>query len=208
MGRIEALSHWVASDHFEELGRAEALAHGGFGMLTVGNLRKPRWWAMALLERLGGSRLDLDAHGDGAGGLVSALAARADDGEVGVLVWNSTLDQSRIQGDPLLTRDVTVEVVSLSAGRYTVRHWRVDEEHSNIFATWRELLGGADRAWPSGPEWDRLRERDVLAELEPARTVEVGPDGRLALTFTLPQPAISFLAVTPLTPSTETFRDR
>ena len=55
MGRIEALSHWVASDHFEELGRAPDLFHGGFGLLSVGNLRKPRYWAMAMLARLGRS---------------------------------------------------------------------------------------------------------------------------------------------------------
>ena len=53
MGRIEALSYWVVSDHFEELGRPPALLHGGFGLRTVGELRKPRWWALALLERLG-----------------------------------------------------------------------------------------------------------------------------------------------------------
>ena len=47
MGRIEALSYWVVSDHFEELGRPPALLHGGFGLRTVGELRKPRWWALA-----------------------------------------------------------------------------------------------------------------------------------------------------------------
>ena len=52
MGRIESLSYWVVSDHFEELGRPPALLHGGFGTRTVGELRKPRWWALALLERL------------------------------------------------------------------------------------------------------------------------------------------------------------
>ena len=46
-GRLAAVSHWVASDHFEELGRPPRLFHGGFGLLTVGNLRKPRWWALA-----------------------------------------------------------------------------------------------------------------------------------------------------------------
>ena len=53
---IEALSYWVVSDHFEELGRPPALLHGGFGTRTVGELRKPRWWALALLERLGRDR--------------------------------------------------------------------------------------------------------------------------------------------------------
>ena len=50
LGRIEALGYWVVSDHFEELGRPPALLHGGFGLRTVGELRKPRWWALALLE--------------------------------------------------------------------------------------------------------------------------------------------------------------
>jgi xylan 1,4-beta-xylosidase len=52
MGRIEALSYWVVSDHFEELGRPPELLHGGFGLRTIGELRKPRWWALSLLERL------------------------------------------------------------------------------------------------------------------------------------------------------------
>lgn len=196
MGRLDALSHWVASDHFEELGRPEKLGHGGFGLLTVGNLRKPRWWAMTLLDRLGDARLQVTADGDGGGGLVSALAARAADGEVGVLVWNSSLDQSRIPFDPVLARDVTVTVAGLPPGTVTVRHWRVDEEHSNVFAAWRDL-GGAERAWPEGDEWDRLGEADQLAELEPAHPAEVGDDGELRLSFGLPQPGISYLAVTP-----------
>jgi xylan 1,4-beta-xylosidase len=194
MGRLDALSHWVASDHFEELGRPQRLGHGGFGLLTVGNLRKPRWWALALLDRLGDEQVAAAASGDGGGGLVSALAARRGDGELGVLVWNSSLDQSRIPADPLLARDVTVRVDGLAAGSVSVTHWRVDEEHSNVFAAWRDL-GGAERDWPRDDEWDLLRESDRLDEAEPARTVEVGPDGRLELTFRLPQPGISYLAL-------------
>jgi xylan 1,4-beta-xylosidase len=197
MGRLDALSHWVASDHFEELGHPPKLGHGGFGLLTVGNLRKPRWWAMALLDRLGDDRLGTAVEGDGAGGLVKTLAARADDGEVGVLVWNSSLDQSRIPADELLARDVTLTVTGLPAGHMTVRHWRVDEEHSNVFATWRDL-GGTERDWPDGEDvWARLRASDELVELEPTRIVDIADDGLLKLTFRLPQPGISYLAVTP-----------
>ena len=94
MGRIEALSYWVISDRFEELGRPPALLHGGFGLRTVGNLRKPRWWALELLERLG-ARLGVTVTGDGGGSLVEAVAARRDDGTVGVLVWNGTLHQTK-----------------------------------------------------------------------------------------------------------------
>jgi xylan 1,4-beta-xylosidase len=58
-GRAEALAYWVVSDHFEELGRAPALLHGGFGLLSVGNLRKPRWWALSLAESLGDELLPI-----------------------------------------------------------------------------------------------------------------------------------------------------
>lgn len=200
MGRLESLSHWVVSDHFEELGRPQALAHGGFGLLTVGNLRKPRWWAMALLDRLGDTRLAATVEGDGARGLVSALGARADSGEVALLVWNSTLDQTRINGDELLARHVTVRVAGLSPGRHTLAHLRVDEAHSNIFAAWQEM-SGPERAWPDPAEWELLRGRDVLDELEPSRPVEVGAGGVLETSFVLPQPGISYLAVTPARPA-------
>ncbi len=196
MGRLEALSHWVASDHFEELGRPTRLGHGGFGLLTVGNLRKPRWWALALLDRLGDDRLAVSLEGDGAGGLVKTLAARRPDGEVGVLVWNSSLDQSRIPADPLLSRSVTVRLEDLPAGSVAVTHHRVDERHSNVFAAWRDL-GGADRDWPEGDEWEQLAAADRLTEAEPGRTVEVGRDGSVQLAFELPQPGISFLTVRP-----------
>lgn len=194
MGRIDALSHWVASDHFEELGRPQALGHGGFGLLTVGNLRKPRYWALHLLERLGDERLAARVEGADAG-LVDAVAAR-DGATVGVLLWNSSLDQSRIPGDPLLGRRVTVTVSGLPAGEVTVRHWRVDEEHSNVFATWR-ALGGAERDWPAEEEWKVLRAADGLTTYEPARTGTVGPDGRLVVAVDLPHPAISYLEVVP-----------
>jgi len=58
LGRVDALSHWVASDHFEELGTPGELFHGGFGLLSVGNLHKPRFWALALLARLGPDELE------------------------------------------------------------------------------------------------------------------------------------------------------
>jgi xylan 1,4-beta-xylosidase len=193
MGRIEALSHWVASDHFEELGRPTGLSHGGFGLLTVGNLRKPRWWSLALLDRLGDDRLAVTAAGDGGGGLVKAVAARDGD-DVDVVVWCSSLDQSRIPFDDLLGRDVSLRVTGLAPGTWAVEHHRVDEAHSNVFATWREL-GGADRDWPDDEQWDRLRAADLLAELEPARTVEVGDDGELALDFAIPLPGISGVAL-------------
>jgi xylan 1,4-beta-xylosidase len=198
LGRIEALSHWVASDHFEELGRPPELFHGGFGLLSVGNLRKPRYWAMALLSRLGRSRLPVTLHGDGAGGLVEALAARHDDGRIGVLAWNVTLDQSKIAGAPALDRQVRLRVGVPAGTAYDVRHYRIDAGHSNIVPAWELMREGAP--WPSPEQWAALGHRNTLDELDPPQRAAPDGEGTLEVGFDLPMPAVSYLELTPRTP--------
>ncbi|HEY8845351.1 MAG TPA: hypothetical protein VIM24_01730, partial [Candidatus Limnocylindrales bacterium] len=153
-GRIDALAYWVASDHFVELGEAPALFHGGFGLLTIGNLRKPRFWAIAILERLADHELASEIHGDGAGSLVETWASVDPDGRIAIAIWNGTLDQSKVDGHEALDRRVTLEVTGLPHGSYELRHHRVDADHSNIVRTW-ELLGRPD--WPDDAGWTRLR---------------------------------------------------
>ncbi|MDG4786121.1 xylan 1,4-beta-xylosidase [Micromonospora sp. WMMD1102] len=187
--RLDALAYWVASDHFEELGRPPRLFHGGFGLLTVGNLRKPRFWALALADRLGERELPATLTGDGAESLVEAWAACGDDGAVTVLAWNGTLDQSKAGGEARLDRTVRVEVRGLTAGSYRVRHWRLDAEHSNIVRVWQEL-GGGD--WPTEEQWETLHSRDRLDEYQPEQVL-AADDGTCTVEFPLPMPAVSFL---------------
>src|SRR5580658_7478156 len=195
LGRIDALSHWVASDHFEELGAPPELFHGGFGLLSVGNLRKPRYWALALLARLGPARLPVTVSGDGAGGLVEALAARHEDGRIGILAWNVTLDQSKVGGDPLLDRRVRVRVSVPPGTAYAVRHYRIDAGHSNIVPAWERMRDGA--AWPSREQWAALAELNTLDELGPPERATAGSGGVLEVGFDLPMPAVSYLELAP-----------
>ena len=184
-GRAQALAYWVVSDHFEELGRPLALLHGGFGLLTVGNLRKPRWWALHLAEGLGPDLVEAQLEGDGAGSLVDYWATRSSDGGVQVLLWNGTLDQTKLPGDPLLDRDVVVEVANAGAGALDASLARVDGEHSRI--DW-----AASRDWPAdAAEWERLRAADTLWE-EP---IEPTADGRYEIR--LPMPGVARLRLTP-----------
>ena len=99
----------MASDHFEELGRPPRLLHGGFGLITVGGIAKPRYHALWLLAQLGDTELPVTATGDGADGLVQTWATRRDDGSLAVLVWCSTLDQSKRDGDPALARRIRLQ---------------------------------------------------------------------------------------------------
>jgi xylan 1,4-beta-xylosidase len=195
--RIEALSYWVVSDHFEELGRPPSLLHGGFGLRTVGELRKPRWWALALLERLHQTRVGVTLTGDGAGSLVEAIGTTAADGSFGVLVWNLTLDQTKASGSADLARTVTVAVSGLPpAASYVVHHDRVDDQHSDIAALWGRLKE-PDQDWPTDAQWARLRAADRLDPLGPDERLTADSDGRLEVTFDLPMPAMSSLSLTP-----------
>ena len=193
-GRLESLAYWVASDHFVELGEPERLFHGGFGLLTVGNLRKPRFWGIAMLEMLGHEELESSLSGDGGGSLVEAWASRDGDGRIAIAAWNGTLDQTKTGGDASLGRDVTLTIDGVPAGRYNLRHRRLDAEYSNIAARW-EARGGGD--WPDEAGWDALRTADRLEELEPDRSVEIDQTGRLELSFGLPMPAISLVEIVP-----------
>lgn len=196
MGRIEALSYWVVSDHFEELGRPPSLLHGGFGLRTVGELRKPRWWALEMLSRLPDRRLAVSLTGDGGGSLVEALAASSSssEGSMSVLLWNLTLDQTKAAGAIELNRTVRVELTGLEPGApYSLTHERVDQHHSNIARAWDELQRpGQD--WPDDEQWAALHDADRLEEL-PAPPVVADESGVAVVELELPMPAMSLLTL-------------
>ncbi len=193
MDRAEHLAYWTISDHFEELGRPPRLFHGGFGLLTVGNLRKPRFWALRMLEMLGSERLNVAVAGDGAESMVQAIATRDVAGMIQVLVWNGTMDQTKQDGTPLLGRQVRLGIEGLATSRYTHEHLRVDRDHSNVSRAWA-ALGSPD--WPDEAGWAHLRAADRLVELEPSRPVEAA-GGHLAIDFEIPMPGVSLVRLTP-----------
>ncbi|MGQ5261153.1 GH39 family glycosyl hydrolase [Micromonospora sp. ZYX-F-536] len=196
-GRVASLACWVASDHFEELGRPPALLHGGFGLLSVGGLAKPRFWALWMLERLAPVQLYVRLDGDGAGTLVRAWpSVDPRTGRVAVVLWNGTLDQGvldRPDQRDRLHRSVRLRVDGLSHGAYELRHRRLDEHTSNLAATARRLRVDV---WPTDEQWAALRAADHLADAVPPATVT--PDrGTVALPVALPMPSISLLELTP-----------
>ncbi len=183
---LDRLAYWVVSDHFEELGRPESLLHGGFGLLTVGNLPKPRWWALRFAAELGDDLLGVELDGDGAGGLVDAWAARSETGVIDVLVWNATLDQAAFQGDPILDRRVHLRMSGLPE-RCRGTLTRVDREHASVADAWH----GGD--WPENDEWAELRDAATPRE----RDLGVFDD-EAQVSFDLPMPGVARLRVRPI----------
>jgi xylan 1,4-beta-xylosidase len=182
-GRLDAVAYWVISDHFEELGRPPRLFHNGFGLLSAGNLRKPRYWAAHLAAHLGDRVLSARTDGDGAEVLVQTWATMHDDGTIDVLVWNGTINAALMDGDPRLDRRVRLTVTGLDDTGRQVWQARVDEHHSNIVA-----LCPSDVVWPDADLWARLRASDRLHE---EQLPDVTPDGgAVHFDFDLPMPGV------------------
>ena len=183
-GRLDAMAYWVISDHFEELGRPARLFHNGFGLLTVGNLRKPRYWAVHLAAHMGDHVLPAHLEGDGAATVVQGWATRHANGTVDVLIWNGTINAALLNGDSRLDRRVRLTITGLPAPVYDVRLARVDEHHSNIVAACPPEV-----AWPDEELWTRLRDRDHLDE-ELLRPV-TPEDGIARFDLHLPMPGVA-----------------
>lgn len=193
-GRMEALAYWVISDHFEELGRPPALLHNGFGLLTVGNLRKPRYWAAHLAAHQGDDVLATEIAGDGGDVLVQA-SATAHDGTLDLLLWSGTINAALMHGDQRLDRQVVVELTGLAAAHYDVELARVDATHSNI-AQW--VPDGID--WPDERQFAELRGHDELhTEAVPHLSAT---DGTAHLELDLPMPGVARIRLTPATAPT------
>ncbi|HEX3593243.1 MAG TPA: hypothetical protein VHV74_26770 [Pseudonocardiaceae bacterium] len=183
-GRVDAVAYWVVSDHFEELGRPPRLFHNGFGLLSVGNLRKPRYWAAHLAAHQGDDVLACDVRGDGADVLVHAWATRHTNGTVDVLLWNGTINAELMHGDPRLDRHVRIDLAGLTGEHYKVSLARVDERHSNIVAECP-----ADVDWPDEALWARLHTHDHLHEVA---LPDVAPhDGTARFELELPMPGVA-----------------
>ncbi len=184
-GRVDALAYWVASDHFEELGRPPRLLHGGFGLQTVGGLAKPRYHAMSMLSRLGPVELPVTLTGDGGGSLVEAWASR--DGErIAVLLWNLTLDQTKADGAPELSRTVHVELPGVDPS------WQATATTLGVgvgdVAAAAAELGIGD--WPNDEQLTELAERSRLV------STPLEWNGS-ALDLTLPMPSAVLLELAP-----------
>lgn len=177
---VDRLAHWVVSDHFEELGRPTSFLHGGLGLLTVGNVPKPRFMALQFAQELADDLCAVELRGDGAGGLVDAWAACHADGTVDVLIWNATMDHAAYTGDPALDRTVRLRVGGLAGAAHEVTVDRIDRDHGDVAAAW------TGTGWPTDVELDEL---SYAAAPEPdALGVQ---HGTVTLDLVLPMPGVA-----------------
>lgn len=185
----DSFSYWTFSDVFEEAGVPTALFHGGFGLLTHRQIKKPTYHLYAFLARMGRSLL---ARGD------DHLVTRHPDGRVTVLAW-APVDASGATPGP--ERHRVRLAVPFGAAAAHVHRSTVDEEYGNARAAWQHL---------GGPASPRPRELDLLREAaEPSRrhgrlTAE---EGRVDLDLNLTRHEVTLVELTPVTDETPPWWD-
>ncbi|MFF9219765.1 GH39 family glycosyl hydrolase [Streptomyces viridosporus] len=188
----DSFSYWTFSDVFEETGIPTALFHGGFGLLTHRQVRKPTYHLYAFMARMGEERL---ARGE------DHLVTRHPDGRVTVLAWAPVDETGRTPGPDRHTVRLSVPVGTAPRGEAFVRRSSVDEERGNAYTAWRRM---------GSPRSPRPGQLDVLHEAaEPARAHHRLPveDGRAGLTLTLARHEITLVELTPLLDETPPWWD-
>ena len=203
MNKVEPVSVKLATSwsfYFE----GERYFEGTRAFLTAGGIEKPLLNAYRMLAKLGARRIEADSSAmwsitglDGAGGRsmpeeVDALASKDEDGTVAILVWRHTDDQ--YQTDEGETA-VDIAVSGLDGSRYTVRHFRIDETHSNSHTVWRSLGSPQD---PTDEELDLIRSRQGLEEFGEEASI-TPTSGAASFHLEMSLPAVSLLTLT-LTP--------
>ena len=193
---VDSFSYWTFSDMFEETGVPTALFHGGFGLLTHRQIKKPTYHLYAFMARMGEQVL---ARGD------DHLVTRHADGRIAVLAW-APVDVTG--GEPVSDHAVRLSIPIASQGAnsqaakaaFALRS-SVSETAGNAYAAWSEMGRPAS---PSARQLEALREA-----AEPARTHQSLPieAGRVDLALTLDRHEVTLVELSAVTDETPPWWD-
>jgi xylan 1,4-beta-xylosidase len=192
---VDSFAYWTFCDVFEEENIPTALFHGGFGMLTHRQVKKPTYHLYAFMARLGSTVL---ARGE------DHLVTRDDaTGRVAVLAWQPVGGTA----DPVEPARHELRLsVPLGADRAYVHRSVVNETAGNSWAAWREMGRPAS---PSTRQLDALREAAEPARSASSLPVQAGPDGvgRVELDLTLGRHEITLVELDPVRDETPAWLD-
>jgi xylan 1,4-beta-xylosidase len=178
----------------------ERCFEGTRSLSTYGGVEKPVLNAYRLLGKLGRWRLHatssaawpVAALDDDASvpEEVDVMAARSDDGRVGILVWRHDDDQHR---QVLDEKPVAVKVRGLGGAAVSVQEWRIDATHANSYGSW-SAMGAPD--YPTPAQIDRMAADGRLVPSSAGRW-ELPADGEITVPVSLPLPSVCLLEIVP-----------
>lgn len=185
----ESFSYWTFCDVFEEENIPTALFHGGFGLLTHHQIKKPTYHLYEFFAHLTGELLFRDDH---------QHVVRRDDGSLALLAWNPRYDDDVSDGGIPESRTISVSVPVGEREIFVMRR-RVNEEVGNSWTAWQRM--GRPR-FPSRQQIAVLRECAAPA-VSTAVCQPVG--GRVELDLTLSRNEITLIELTPIRDETASY---
>jgi xylan 1,4-beta-xylosidase len=170
----------------------------GFRTLATNGIHKPVLSAFKMLSKLRGGRVPATSGGAvGLDGILSRgirhkpdidVLATATPDSVQALIWN--YHDNMVEAAPARVR-LSAKVQASMGGQVTVRHWRIDESHSNAYSKWL-ALGSPQN--PSAAQLDDLKQAMGLELLGPDRVLAVSA-GVVETEFDLPRHAVSLIEI-------------
>src|SRR5262249_17963051 len=168
----------------------------GFRVLATNGIDQPVLNVFRMLSRMSGQRVATESDAavplevilkDGVRTRpeVAALAS-LDRNKLCVLIWHYHDDD--VTG-PAAEVELELKQLPVRSGRATLRHFRIDDTHSNAFKEWQRM---GQPQQPTAAQYARLEKAGQLAELEPPRALEI-KDAAVALHFVLPRQGTSLL---------------
>ncbi|MDG4798099.1 xylan 1,4-beta-xylosidase [Micromonospora sp. WMMD1082] len=188
---VDSFAYWTFSDMFEEVGIPTALFHGGFGLLTHRQVKKPTYHLYAFMNRLGDQLL---ARGP------DHLVTRDATGRIAVLAWAPVDPTGHDPVDGHTVR-LSLPVAPATARTAFLLRSSVSEEAGNAWRAWCEL---------GRPPSPTSRQLDVLREAaEPARRHAALPvqAGRVEVDLHLARHEVTLAELTPVVDETPPWWD-
>jgi xylan 1,4-beta-xylosidase len=166
----------------------------GFRTLATNGIDKPVLNLFRMAGMMRGDRVKVDssaavsvqtmiADGVRANADVDAMAVRSGR-DISVMAWNYHDDDV-----PAAAAKVRLAIAGVPDGRVLLRHYRIDETHSNAWTAWKKM--GSPQQ-PSAAQYVDLEAAGQLQELESPRWIVV-KGGEATIEITLPRQSVSLL---------------
>ncbi len=104
-----------------------------------------------------------------------------------ILVWNYHDDDV-----PAPDAEITLNIDGISAEKVQVHHYRVDDQYSNAYTTWKEM-GAPQQVTPE--QYQKLEEAGQLKLFGSPKWQDIS-DSEIPISFKLPRQGVSFFNVT------------
>jgi xylan 1,4-beta-xylosidase len=156
----------------------------GFRTLATNGVDKPILNFFRMEGLMGGNRVKVASETAD----IDALAT-ASNHEIAAMVWNYNDGEAPAPAAPV---EVIVEGIPPTATRVLLKHYRIDERHSNAYTAWKEMGSPQN---PTPGQYARLEAAGQLELLESPRWLWAGR-GIVRIEFSLPRHGLSLLHLT------------